>query len=148
MKNKNIKNQPVMIEVKQKGRPVNPNSPRQLRLQEQELKKQADVQDVLRMGITSDMMTQKQSEANQAYLDWLKQKGISDAEDTAKELKNKQDDFKNKQELLEVKMSKAQFDFEQVYETLAKSILKTMTINKVEQEVTKPSDSVKKGTME
>jgi len=59
------------------------------------------------------------------------------------ELKNKQDDFKNKQELLEVKMSKAQFDFEQVYETLAKSILKTMTINKVEQEVTKPSDSVK-----
>ena len=59
------------------------------------------------------------------------------------ELKNKQDDFKNKQELLEVKISKAQFDFEQVYETLAKSILKTMTINKVEQEGTKPSDSVK-----
>jgi hypothetical protein len=59
------------------------------------------------------------------------------------ELKNKQDDFKNKQELLEVKISKAQFDFEQVYETLAKSILKTMSINKVEQEGTKPSDSVK-----
>ena len=59
--------------------------------QEQELKKQADVQDVLRMGITSDMMTQKQSEAHQGYLDWLKEKAIADAEDTAKELKNKQD---------------------------------------------------------
>ena len=44
MKNKNIKNQPVMIEVKQKGRPVNPNSPRQLRLQEQELKKQSGIE--------------------------------------------------------------------------------------------------------
>jgi hypothetical protein len=58
------------------------------------------------------------------------------------ELKNKQDEFKNKQELLEVKISKAQFDFEQVYETLAKSILKTMSIKKVEQEETKPSESV------
>jgi hypothetical protein len=68
---------------------------------------------------------------------------LSELKNKQDDFKNKQDDFKNKQELLEVKISKAQFDFEQVYETLAKSILKTMTINKVEQEGTKPSDSVK-----
>ena len=42
MKSKTTK-QIVTIEVKQKGRPVNPNSPRQLRLQEQELKKQSGI---------------------------------------------------------------------------------------------------------
>ena len=52
-------------------------------------------------------------------------------------------ELKNKIELLEVNISKAKFDLEQVYENLSKSILKTMVNKKVEQEGTKPSESVK-----
>jgi len=57
--------------------------------QEQTLKQQADVQEVLSMGISQDIMTQKREEANQAYLDWLKQK--DDADKTAAEQKKSYD---------------------------------------------------------
>lgn len=66
--------------------------------QEQELKKQADVQDVLRKGITIDMMTQKQSEANQAYLDWLTEKAKKESDADKKDAEQKayyQEKFKN-----------------------------------------------------
>jgi hypothetical protein len=71
MKTKQTK-QIVTLEVKQKGRPVNPNSPRQLRLQEQELKKQSGI--VLQRGRPVNESSNRQIKLQ--HINDLKSQGI------------------------------------------------------------------------